>query len=86
LDNEVEINTIWETIRVNMKMSAKESPGYYELKQHKPLFQEGCSEFLEQRKQAKLQWFQDPSEINGNNMNNVRRAPADISGIKRGNI
>jgi hypothetical protein len=24
-------------------------------------------------KQAKLQWFQDPSEINGDNHNNIRR-------------
>jgi preprotein translocase subunit Sec63 len=28
---------------------------------------------VRQRKQAKLQWLQDPSEINGNNMNNIRR-------------
>jgi hypothetical protein len=28
---------------------------------------------LDQRKQAKLQWLQDPSEINGDNLNNVRR-------------
>jgi hypothetical protein len=27
---------------------------------------------LEQRKQAKLQWLQDPSEINWDNLNNVR--------------
>jgi hypothetical protein len=26
-----------------------------------------------QRKEAKLQWLQDPSEINGDNLNNVRR-------------
>jgi hypothetical protein len=25
------------------------------------------------RKQAKLQWLQDPSEINGDNLNNIRR-------------
>jgi hypothetical protein len=41
---EVEINTIWETIRENIKISAKESLGYYELKKHKPSFDEGCSE------------------------------------------
>jgi hypothetical protein len=28
---------------------------------------------LDQRKQAKLQWLQDPSEINGDNLNNIRR-------------
>jgi hypothetical protein len=32
LDAETEINTIWETIRENIKISEKESLGYYELK------------------------------------------------------
>jgi hypothetical protein len=73
LDAEVEINTIWETIIENIRVSAKESLGYYELKQHKPWFDEGCSELSDKRKQAKLQWLQDPSEINGDNLNNVRR-------------
>jgi hypothetical protein len=31
------------------------------------------AELLDQRKQAKLQWLQDPSEINGDNPNNIRR-------------
>jgi hypothetical protein len=53
-------------------MSPEESLGYYELKKHKPWFNEGCSELLDHRKQAKLQWLQDPSEINGDNLNNVR--------------
>jgi hypothetical protein len=35
LDAETEINTIWEIIRDNIKMSVKESLGYYELKKHK---------------------------------------------------
>jgi hypothetical protein len=69
----VEINSAWETIRENIKISAKESLGYFELKKHKPWFDEGCSKLLDQRKQAKLQWLQDPSEINGDNPNNVRR-------------
>jgi hypothetical protein len=72
LDAKVEINTIWETIRKNIKISTKESVGYYELKQHKPCFDKGCSKLLDQKKQAKLQWLQDPSEINGDNRNNVR--------------
>jgi hypothetical protein len=29
------INRAWETIRENIKLSAKESLGYYELKKHK---------------------------------------------------
>jgi lipoate-protein ligase A len=54
LDTEVEINTIWETIRKNIKISVKESLDYYELKQHKLWFDKGCSKLLDKRKQAKL--------------------------------
>jgi hypothetical protein len=39
---------------------------------------------VDQRKQAKMQWLQDLSEINGDNLKVVN--PADISGIKRGNV
>jgi hypothetical protein len=56
LDAEVEINSAWEMIRENIKISAKESLGYFELKQHKPWSDEGCSKLLDQRKQAKLRW------------------------------
>jgi hypothetical protein len=73
LDTEVEINSAWEMIRENIKISTKESLNYFELKKHKPWFNEGCSKLLDQRKQAKLQCLQDPSEINGVNLNNVRR-------------
>jgi hypothetical protein len=54
-----------------MQISAKESLGYFKLKNHKPWFYEGCSKLLDQKKQAKLQWIQNPSEINGDNLNNV---------------
>jgi hypothetical protein len=63
---------VWEMIRENINISAKDSLGYYELEQHKPWFDEGCSELLDQRKQAKLQWLQAPSEINEDNLNSVR--------------
>jgi hypothetical protein len=72
LDNDVDINRAWETIRENIKISAKVSLGYYELKKHKPWVDKGCSELLDQRKQAKLQGSQDPSEINGDKLNNIR--------------
>jgi hypothetical protein len=64
LDAEVEINSAWETIRENIRISAKEILGYYELKKHKPWFNEGSSKLLDQRIQAKLQWLQDPSGTN----------------------
>jgi hypothetical protein len=73
LNAEVGINSAWETTRENIKISVKKSLGYYELEQHKPWFDEECSQLLDQRKQAKLQWLQDPSEINGDNLKNVRR-------------
>jgi hypothetical protein len=73
LDADVEINSAWETITENIQISAKESLGYFELKKHKPWFDEGCSKLLDQRKQAKLHWLRNPSEINGNNLNNVKR-------------
>jgi hypothetical protein len=41
-------------------------------KQHKSWFDEGCSKLLDQRKQGKLQWLQDRSEKNFDNLNNVR--------------
>jgi hypothetical protein len=45
LDSEVISNRAWETISENIKISAKKSLGYYELKKHKPWFDEGCSKF-----------------------------------------
>ena len=43
------------------------------MKQHKPWFDEECLGFLDQRKQAKMQWIHDPSCSNVDNLNNVRR-------------
>jgi hypothetical protein len=54
-------------------MSAKESLGYCELKKHKPWFDEECSKLIDQKKEANLQWLQDPNEINGNNLKIVIR-------------
>jgi hypothetical protein len=62
----------WEMIRQNIKISAKDSLCYFELKKHKPWFDKGCSKYLYEWKQANLQWLQDPSKINGDNLNNVR--------------
>jgi hypothetical protein len=73
IDTEVNVNKAWETIRENTNNFAKESLAYYELKKNKPWFDEGCSELSEQRKQAKLQWLWNPSEINRDNLNNIRR-------------
>jgi hypothetical protein len=63
LDVEIEINTTWETMRENIKISAKESLGYYELKQHKPWFDERCSKLLDHRKQTAEPLVPGPSHL-----------------------
>ena len=68
-----DINRAWENIKENNKTSAKKSLGLYELKQHKPWFDEEYLGILDQRKQAKMQWVQDPNQSNVDNLNNVRR-------------
>jgi hypothetical protein len=68
----LDINNSWKTVRVNIKMSAEESPGYYVLKKHKPWFDKGCSKLLDQRNLVKLQWLQHPSELKGDNLHNIR--------------
>jgi hypothetical protein len=66
------INRAWDNIRENIKTSAEESLGYCESKHRKPWFDEEYSKLVDQRKQAKLQWLQDPSEANEDNLSDVR--------------
>jgi len=73
LNDDQDINRIWENIKEDIKISVEESLGLHELKQHKPRFDEECLGFLDQRKQAKMQWVEDPSPSNVDNPNNVRR-------------
>jgi hypothetical protein len=40
LDDDVDINRVFKTIRGNIRIAAKESLGYYELKKHKLWFDE----------------------------------------------
>jgi hypothetical protein len=72
LDAEMEINSAWEMIRENIKISVKASLGYCKLRKHKPFFHDGCLKLLlkllYQRKPSKLQWLQNPSEINEDNL------------------
>ena len=60
-------------MKETIKTSAKESLRLHELKQHKPWFDEECSGFSDQRKQAKMQWIQYPSQRIVDNLKNVRR-------------
>jgi hypothetical protein len=73
VSDDEDINMAWQSIKQNIKTSAKESLCLHEMKQHKPWFDEECLGILDERKQAKMQWIQDPSQSNIDNVNNVRR-------------
>ena len=72
LNDDEDVNRTWENIKENIKTSVKDSLGLNELKQHEPWFDEECLGFLDQRKWAKMQWVQEPSQSNVDNLNNVR--------------
>jgi hypothetical protein len=71
------------SINENIKITAKDNLGYYRLKHNKPWFDDECSKQIDQRKQAKLQWLQNPSQINGENLQNLRRETGRIFRNKR---
>ena len=71
-------NWDWENIKENIKTSAKDSLGLYESQLHKPWFDEECLCFLEQRKQAKMLWVEDPNQSNVDNMNNASLCPVPL--------
>jgi hypothetical protein len=87
LDDNEDINKAWETIRQNIKISAKESIRLCESKSYKPWFDEECLKLVGRRKQAKLQWLQDPSVMNEDNLHNVKRkASRHFRNKKRKNL
>jgi hypothetical protein len=59
--NWTDINRAWENIREHIKTSGKWNLGHHKLKQHKPWLDKECLKLLDQRKQAKLQWLQNPA-------------------------
>jgi hypothetical protein len=68
----MDINAVWETERIS-KFQPGDCIVCYELKKHKPWFDERCSEQVDEWKQDNLQWLQDQRVINIDNLNNVRR-------------
>jgi len=72
LNNIEDVNRAWVNIKENVRVSAKQSLVLYELKQHKPWFDEACLRFLDHRKQAEMKWLQDPNKSNLDNLNDVR--------------
>jgi hypothetical protein len=73
LDNGGDINRAWENIKESTQTSATESLGLHESKQHKPWFDEECLGFVDRRKQARMQWMQDPNQSTVENLKKVRR-------------
>jgi hypothetical protein len=73
LDESFDINNVWESIRENIKTSAKDNPGHQRPKHNKQCFDDECSKLTDQRKQAKSQWLQNPNQINGDDLQNLRR-------------
>jgi hypothetical protein len=71
-DESFDNNNAWESFRGNIKTSAKDNLGYHRLKHNKPWFDDECSKLIDQQKQSKLQWLQNSSQINGDNLKNLR--------------
>jgi hypothetical protein len=67
-----DINRTWKNVKENVKISAQVSLGLHERKQHKPWFDAKCAQILDKRKQAKIQWLQNPNQNNGDNLHNIR--------------
>jgi hypothetical protein len=77
-DDSFDINNACESIIENIKTSAKDNLRFHRLKHNKPWFDDECSKLIDQRKQAKLQWLQNPNQINGDNLKNLRRETSRI--------
>jgi hypothetical protein len=74
----LDVTNACESIRENIKISAKDNLGYQKLKRNKPWFDDECSKLIGQWKQAKLQWLQNSSQINGDNVQNLRHETTRI--------
>jgi hypothetical protein len=70
LEAEVEIDSAWETIRENIKISAKGTLAYFELKKHMTLFEEGSSKLLYQGNKLNCSGYTIQVKKNGDNLNN----------------
>ena len=73
LNGDENVNGVRENIKENIKTLARGSLGLHEWKKHQPWFNQECVDFLDQPKQTKMQWIQNPSERNVDNLKNVRR-------------
>ena len=57
VNEDEDVNGIWGNIKHNIQISAKESLGMHEWKQHKPWFDAECLGFLDQRSGQKCSGY-----------------------------
>jgi len=72
VSDDEDINRAWEIIKSISKPQLKRVLGLHELKQHKLSFDEDCLGILDEKRQAKMQWVQDPNQHTVDNLNSVR--------------
>jgi hypothetical protein len=58
-----DINGAWENIKQNIKISATESLGLYERKQHKPWFDEECLNFYIKERRLKCSGYRIQTKV-----------------------
>jgi hypothetical protein len=68
----VDINIAWETVRGNVKISAKENLLVLNWRTINHSSTKDAQNCWIKGNQAKLEWLQDEGEINGNNLNNTQ--------------
>jgi hypothetical protein len=72
LDESSDVNSASESIRENIKTSAKVNLEHHRLKHKKTCFDDECSKLIDQRKQDRLKGLQNPSQISGDYLQNLR--------------
>jgi len=73
INDSEDTNRTCKNIKENIKIPSQQSQGLYKMNKHKPWFDEECSGILDQKKQAKVRWLQDPSQRKVDNLKSVRR-------------
>jgi len=73
LNDGEDIKRAWKNVKKDIKILGKESLCLCVLKQHKPWFDEEYVRCLNQRKQNKTQWLQNPNQSRVDNITNVTR-------------
>jgi hypothetical protein len=73
INNETDVNKMWETISDTVKSTAKERVGVRKRQRNKPWFDDECLKLHEERKEARQQWLNNNTEASSNQYNNAKR-------------